>query len=1100
MSTRSAVRGYPDRRMRQGNRRWVFVIAGIVGLLLVTYFLRGHGAASKRGSPGTTAGATSGSFVTGPRVTPVPGASLRITGLVRDARGPVAGVSVSASRVEPEETLSERSCPPTYASPKARARLTDCWTEAHEELLDQVSAREGEARILAAATTEEDGTFVLDGLPEGTVTLWALGPEGAAKVHDVAAGRQDVVLALEDGHVFEGIVVQGVRNREPLAGARVTVFSHEHTRFFDATSDARGRFRIGPLPSTRYALLATADERSPRMLRDANPLESQVLLLERPSRYAGRVVSAQGAPAPGVHVRMLSPWNDMARYRTTTDAQGRFDFRVAGTHENKLFAQTAAQDAFATVDTGPREDLVLTLEPGVLLQGTVRDDAGRPIEGARISAVRMMDEEGLSETQRTVTDASGHYQLGPLLAVRTYVIARADRHLMESTTIDLVDGDTEPLDFTLSRAVSVEGLLVDEEGQPLAHKELRLHQGPMTDSPAGARVAVARTDDAGRFTLDAEAAGPGWLDVYDSDFLPGQLAVTIPSQEVRMVMHRGASVPVTVRNAAGAPLADVEVTLWKRDARNWSERARRTDEQGRATLQGLKPGPYVVEAVNPTRDVDQRASRPLDIVEGVNPEVALRMEEGRTLRGIVVDTRGQPLAGAAVRAHVPDGDTPHYRARTDDDYDVDGLETNTPKGVLTDDEGRFTLRHLSGPRHELWVDLEDHRVEPSRCQGVTSPWKHTLRVGSDVDEVRLVLRRMPHVRGRVVAEGGVALPSFEVNGMHSRLPDGRFELTAEEPGAWRLRVEAQDFAPLERTLTLDDTDVDLGVLTLTRGRTVRVLLRDAETGAPFNGRVRVDSGAQFTLPVTYRIRAEGAPEGPPYPDRHRAVPEQDGTLRLEHLPATAFTVELDVPLFLPLSRSVGAQEETITASLGRGARVSGHVRDAQGRPAHATIVFTRPDGTRDERHPPPGDFSFDSVAPGLYTASAYPVEDSDPTFFPNRSVTIPPTGEVTLTFDAAGSSVTLALRTEGDIDTVLLLPGQVPLPTSAKAAERLEILQHPFKQWEGLSLLYRRVPAGHYTLLGLNRAKDRIHREELDVPAEGTPSHDVRPVWSPLVP
>ena len=38
-----------------------------------------------------------------------------------------------------------------------------------------MSAREGEARVLAETTTDTDGTFVLDGLPEGVVTLWALG-------------------------------------------------------------------------------------------------------------------------------------------------------------------------------------------------------------------------------------------------------------------------------------------------------------------------------------------------------------------------------------------------------------------------------------------------------------------------------------------------------------------------------------------------------------------------------------------------------------------------------------------------------------------------------------------------------------------------------------------------------------------------------------------------------------------------------------------------------------------------------------------------------------------------------------------------------------
>ncbi|MCY1043826.1 hypothetical protein OV208_21075 [Corallococcus sp. bb12-1] len=1089
--------------MRQGHRRQALIIAGIAGLLLVTYFLRGHGVSSNPVSRSATAAASSGSFVTGPRVTPVPGAGLRIAGLVRDARGPVAGVNVSASRVEPEETLSERSCPPSYESTKARARLTDCWTEAYEELVEQVGARQGEARIFAETTTEEDGTFVLDGLPEGTVTLWALGHEGAAKVHDVEAGRQDVVLALEDGHVFEGIVVERVRGLEPpIEGAQVTVFSHEHTRFFDATSDARGRFRIGPLPSATYALLATADGRSPILRQEANPFESEWILLERPSRYAGQVVSAQGNPAPGVHVRMLSPWNGWVPSRTTTDAQGHFDFKVAGAREHTLFAETAAKDAFATVKTGPREDVVLTLEPVVLLQGIVRDDVGRPIEGARLSVTRIMEDEGPSEGGQTVTDASGHYQLGALLAVRTHLIAQADRYLDDLVIIPSLDTDTGPVDFTLTRAISVEGVLVDEEGQPLANKMLRLRQGSSADPQQGAELAETRTDDAGRFSLDARTGGPGWLDVQDPDFLPERLAVTIPSQEVRMVMRRGASVAVTVRNAAGAPLDDLEVTLWRRDARNRIECRRTTDEQGRATLRGLKPGPYVVEAVKMTRDVDQRASRALDIVEGENPEVTLRMEEGRTLRGIVVDTRGQPLAGAAIRAQVPDGDTPHYRANTTDDYAyaLDGLETNDPKGVLTDDEGRFTLRHLSERRYELSVRLADHRVEPSRCQGVTSPQKDTLRVGSDVEEVRLVLRRTPHVRGRVVAEGGAALPSFEVNGRRFLKPDGSFELEAEEAGAWKLRVEAPDFAPLERTLTLDDSDVDLGVLTLTRGRTVHALLRDEETGKPFTGRVHVDSGAMLTVPVKYRIHADGAQEGPPYPEKHSAVPRQDGTLLLEHLPTTAFTLELEAFTFLPLRRTVGAQEETFTAFLSRGARVSGHVRDARGNPAHATLVFTRSDGMQDEHHPPPGDFSLRSVAPGLYTVSAHADEDASESFFPSRSVSIPPSGEVTLTFNATEAGVTLTLRTTGDIEPLLLLPGQVPKPTSAKDFERLRLLPHPHRQWDGLSLIYRRVPAGHYTLLGVNRAKELIHREELDVPAEGSPSHDVRPVWSPLAP
>ncbi|RKH40572.1 carboxypeptidase-like regulatory domain-containing protein [Corallococcus sicarius] len=1082
--------------MRQGIRSKAWMgVAVIVGLLLALY-LRERGASSNRAArKASTAAATSARTGATTRAMPVPDGSLRITGVARDAQGPVAGVRVSASRVEPEETLSERSCPPSEDSIEAPgappARLKDCWTRAYDEVVTEVSALTGEARVLAETTTGEDGSFVLDGLPEGAVTLWGLSEQGAGRLPGVTAGKQDVVLALEDGLVFEGVVKDGASADQPFPGARVTVFSHEHTRFFTASTDASGRFRIGPLPRAYYAALITAEDRGPLLFQRAHALGSEELTLLRPARFAGQVVSRAGTPVPGIRVHLHSYHRNHAFQLTTTDAQGRFSIlTTANPNQGILFAETAEHDAFVELKTLPRDNLVLTLQPGVFLEGTVRDDAGRPVLGAQVDA-QPWDEGGPSEQGRAVTDAKGHYRLGPLPPLAHWVEVKAAHYVDVQPLRHPLDTNREPLDFTLRRAVSVEGLLVDAEGAPLPGRKVGLNEGslfrlrPLVDT--------TRTDASGHFVLDAETAGPGVLTVDDEAFIPQQLAVDLPSREVRMVLQRGARVSVTVLSAAGAPMQGLFVQLWKGKEWGESERSGATDEQGRVTLQGVKPGTYVVEASLQAQSLEQDVSQALEITDSGDVEVSLRMEEGRSLRGVVVDARGQPLPGVAIGASLPYMDVPRYRARSANCGD------GRPDGVLTDAEGRFTLRHLSAPRYSLTAWREEYTFDLSRSQGGSPHASDSLLVGEDVSEVRLVMRRNPHVRGRAVAEGGGPLEDFEVNGQKSRTPDGSFDLTVEDTRPWRLRLSARGFAPLERTLTPEDTDVDLGVLTLKRGRTVRVLLRDAETGALFNGRVRADTGELATVTVSYRIRAEGDLDGGRSSAREvRGVPKQDGTLLLEHLPTTAFTLELDAPSFLPLRRVVGAEEEAVTVPLEKGARVKGHVRDDQGRPIEARILFIHSDGTVDDRTPDPGAFSFRALRPGLYTVNVYPFEAPPEVVFPPRTVHIPQSGEITLTFDALGPGTVLTLGMTEDVGTVFLLPGQVPTPGNAKAFNDLEPLQHPGGRWAGLSMKFRRVPAGHYTVQAVSRAEDRIHREELDVPAQGTLSRDVRPVWTPL--
>ena len=117
--------------------------------------------------------------------------------------------------------------------------------------------------------------------------------------------------------------------------------------------------------------------------------------------------------------------------------------------------------------------------------------------------------------------------------------------------------------------------------------------------------------------------------------------------------------------------------------------------------------------------------------------------------------------------------------------------------------------------------------------------------------------------------------------------------------------------------------------------------------------------------------------------------------------------------------------------------MKGHVRDEQGRPVDARIVFTHSDGTTDDRTAGPGAFSFRALRPGLYTVNVYPFDSPLGVAFPPRTVRIPQRGEVTLAFDALGPGTTLTLGMTEDVDTVLLIPGQVPTPGNARDFRRM---------------------------------------------------------------
>ncbi|RKG82225.1 carboxypeptidase regulatory-like domain-containing protein [Corallococcus sp. CA049B] len=810
--------------------------------------------------------------------------SLRITGVVRDARGPVAGVQVSASRVD-ADTLSERPCPrtlPGHEHSSQRMRQEDCcFQEMEQEYARLVEAREGEASVLAQTVTAEDGTFVLEGLSTSALTLWAMGDTGAAVQPDIPAGSDNVTLTLEDGVFLSGGVVEEF-TRTPIPSARVTLIHEAGSRFFDALADARGRFRVGPLPPGRYLRVASAQGYQTQAFRDDVWLDADVdvtLVLQRKHRLEGVVLTPEGLPASGLDVHLALSEGAGETSTTRSDGQGRFAFEDVSAFSHELWTRTGDESAYGQASVTPPKKVVLRMMRFGFMEGTVRDEQHRPLAGVRL---RVKGQQlGGQPVPEVLTDEAGRYRLGPLLERSVDLLLQREHYLDRRETVLLGGAPQGPWDFTLMRAMLVEGQVVDTEGLPLAGAHVKLDMTHGTPGRiwdlADLMEPVVESDAAGHFTVDSANAGPNQLSVTAQGFRAVKLPVEVPSTGVRVVMSRGASVSGTVMDATGRPVSNVDVRLWNTEPLSGDPHSAPVDSRGAFSLGGLEAGHYVLEARLRTPGIEHTASQPVDLEAETQATVSVRFEAGRTLQGMTVGGDGRPMSGVRVQACLLLEDIPAWQTHAPD------CSVTGESGVLSGPDGRFIFKHLTAPAYQLIAWKEGFAFAPSRSQGGT-PDSGALLVTQGQGDTRLVLERRPRLRGQVVSDDGTPLPcKVQERNPWVQVPDGTFDLPLPDNGPGMLKVRAKGFFDLKRDFVVKPGgDIDLGTLRMIRSRTVRFIVLDEATRVPLAG---------FRVMLT--------------PDRddafsnsdllfHIGVLDAEGSLELEELPFAAATVSVSM--------------------------------------------------------------------------------------------------------------------------------------------------------------------------------------------------------------
>ncbi len=509
------------------------------------------------------------------------------------------------------------------------------------------------------------------------------------------------------------------------------------------------------------------------------------------------------------------------------------------------------------------QKFLITLGPAAQLAGVVRARGGGPLDGVEVVAMRRTlaaDHRTAPLAVRTVTGADGSFTLRGL-PVGDVVIwtARDGEPLTVAAAVSVPE--VAQLDITLAPSARLVGRLVQvESGEPLGdaivHARFVLPLGIPT-TVSGAANAQGEFDlrlpGAGRVD-EIDVVAPGMHPV--KGWGPNLDIVTVQSHVYEVLIEMAAGVRLTgVVKGGGAPLAGATVVV----EHPVETREATTDFEGRYVFESLRAGAVTVRArrwghgpaaVGVTVPADRG---------GGTLRQDFDLERGVSAKGVVLDAKGDPAAGADVFV-------------TDQPRAV-GTETNA--------HGHFETGPLTPG--EQWVEVHHTGHSPSYAKvqaGVTA---------------LLRLRPLVRVRGRVTDRGGNAVPGAIVRAAGSDgasggadpmqldwawlamdrssvSADGTFDHSvAIIESAYLVRAEAPGYAPV----TVQGTDAELHLM-LDRGVALEGVVEDGRGNPVAGAWVGVTRIADAADPE--KVRYPGA-WGPPV----RAVTDAQGRFEIPGL-------------------------------------------------------------------------------------------------------------------------------------------------------------------------------------------------------------------------
>lgn len=543
------------------------------------------------------------------------------------------------------------------APPVGTGRISGVITEA-----DDVPARRarvtvaGDMRLTRSTLTDEQGRYVVAGLPSGRFTVTADKPGsppmsfGARQPFRTGAG-----LYLAEGEAADasfrlprGAVITGtVRNEhgEPMPGVPVmawqvrTALGGERTLDFVGTtpetvvSDDQGRYRVFGLPPGEF-VIGTA--------------------------WYFRGLDSSVRVPPDADYRAAFPPPGQTAPRPEPPGPAQFNY-------SPMFAPSAVDPLSGTsvrLSAGQEAvgvDLQMQFLPMARIEGTITHPEGKTISTRmsifRRSGVSALNSGTQSPGQMTGAFSSGSLPPGPY-AITVEVPAGPDSPaLWAGQEVVLTPGDVTTVALTLEPALTASGTVsfvgAGEPPADLTRVAITLsHVGALSVRP------VVRVDKAGTIAVTglvpgryhvrasvpagAAPAGPTWqmasVRVGDEDVTDRVFEIRPATPAPLAVTFTDALTELTGRlfDEAGQPTADYFVIAMPEDRTHWVPQSRRIvstrpDGSGRYVFRGLPPGAYRIAVTTDLVPADLQRPEVLEQLLPQSLAVTLTFDAPRTL-------------------------------------------------------------------------------------------------------------------------------------------------------------------------------------------------------------------------------------------------------------------------------------------------------------------------------------------------------------------------------------------------------------------------------------------------------------------------------------
>jgi protocatechuate 3,4-dioxygenase beta subunit len=396
-------------------------------------------------------------------------------------------------------------------------------------------------------------------------------------------------------------------------------------------------------------------------------------------RITGIVRDPSGAPAVGVGVAYHPGSYPGASVYTEvkTGANGRYELilqqKSSGLWDawtgpvnktNFIMARDLEKNLVAIKEfAGTPGNVDLTLQPGIILSGSVKDIQGAPVNNATVE-IRILTGDSLEMVEQSPAkvNAEGLFSIFALPQGREYSAWQVTANGYGTAFGRVEARDTkanryEFPTFVIKRANrKLAGRVVDINWKPLAGAWVNFSgRGQPRDSSTN-------TDSKGNFVFDSVCEGPvriytNYRDPFDSDVymrpvdgddLEAQAGDTNILIQLHDISIAGLDAPTlitkgTVFDPSGKPASGVTFAVW-RSANPF--RTYSSDEHGKYRMRWQDPG-VDIKSVLVARDLEHNFAATHDL-KASTAKLNMHLQPGCTLSGSVQDADGQPLTNAMV--------------------------------------------------------------------------------------------------------------------------------------------------------------------------------------------------------------------------------------------------------------------------------------------------------------------------------------------------------------------------------------------------------------------------------------------------------------------